>query len=409
MASTVHLVEGELSADRQFVLITKLPPGLDPQRFAIAGASTTTGAVRIAAGTVGVVGGRVESAGPDAPAPAPANRAASAPAPAASAASAPAPAAPVKSSGVLNLKASNDNAAFAVTPQPRYFNILWLPDFEEQYVVSARAGLGNAGATIGLGQGWSLQSLDVTVDNAALTQPLLDFYGATLASLQKLSTARIEAPLALLSGKGGQQSAGTPGAADARVFEGGTPLTLKITEVRVAAPGLYPILKPRELQAAAAVGPAATAAQRRILQPVYPYTNIAFNTYDVVVVEAVRPTGDSALRIHQYVDSSGPGAAAATSQDKPADRKAVHEDELTGSFKDALRGKLAAREHTTAARRAWHPDVSGPLGALVVTVSERPAHQEGPLSALPSLDKVKALAQEVGTPLGITVAEVKKL
>lgn len=397
VSSKVHLVEGELSADQQFVLITKLPPGLDRQRFAATGASAGSGPVRIASASVPVIGGRIESAGP----------AASAPAPAASAASAPAPT-PPKSSGVLNIKATNDNAAFAVTPQPRYFNILWLPDFEEQYVVNARAGLGNAGATIGFGQGWSLQSLDVTADNSALVKPLLDFYGTTLASLQKLATAKIEAPLAALAGKGGQQSAGAPGAADARVFDGGTPLTLKVTEVRVVAPGLYPILKPKELKDAAASGAAATAAQGRILQPVYPYTNIAFNTYDVLVVEAVRPSGDSALRIHQYVDSTTAGSAPGGGKPAtPTPGPGTEADRLNG-FKDELRGKLQERTAVTTAKKAWGIEVSGTAAAAVVTLTERTAANTGDATALPSVDAVKALAQTVGSSYGVTVAEVKK-
>jgi hypothetical protein len=204
---------------------------------------------------------------------------------------------------MATLKMANDNGAFAVTPQRRYFDILWLPDFDEQYVVQTEARLGIASTTMRTGQGWSLQGLDASIDNSALTGPLLDLYKGSLDALQKLAVAKIQGPAALISG---QVQSDTKSVREA--FSGGTPLTVKVTLVRVVAPGLYPVLKPRELEAlkdrdrAAAIG----AAADRVLAPVPPLTNIAFNTYEVIVLEAARPSGDSALRISQYVDSGSP-------------------------------------------------------------------------------------------------------
>jgi len=208
--------------------------------------------------------------------------------------------------GVLDLKVTNDNSAFAITPLKRYFDIVWLPDFDEQYVVRGKAGMGNASIGLQLGQGWSLQGLEATVDNSALTERvyrLIDEGSRILSTLGRASVGLPPVP-------GGEQGANEPVPEGALRFSGGTPVTVKVTFVRVAAPGLYPILKPKEL--AEAKTPSAEV-QRRLLVPVAPYTNIAFNTYEAVVVEAALATGDSALRLHQYVDlRPGTGTAADT-------------------------------------------------------------------------------------------------
>ncbi len=49
-------------------------------------------------------------------------------------------------------------------------DIVYLPDFEEQYVVSSRANLGNANFQINLGQGWSLQGFNSLSDNSAINK-----------------------------------------------------------------------------------------------------------------------------------------------------------------------------------------------------------------------------------------------
>lgn len=320
VASEVHLANGEVSPDGQYVLITGVAKSLTSifDGLPVDEKSKGMGQMAIRASEVravappatnpkGVQQGTVDG---DKPADPPKSTtsdpaaASSAPTQTASAPASPASApAPVKDSGILNYKVSNDNAAYAVTPQPRYYSILWLPDFDEQYAVTAKAGLGSAGVTINTGQGWSLQGLDAKVDNSAIAGPLLDFYKSTLGALGKVATAKIGG---LAGAIGGQQSApgGDTGPTAKDTFSGGTKVTLKVTKVRVVAPGLYPILKPGEVNDIdAAIKSAGADASKRILRPAPPLTNIAFNTYDVVVIEAARSTGDSALKISQYVDS----------------------------------------------------------------------------------------------------------
>lgn len=389
VSSTVYLARGEVSPDSNYVLLTQVPAGLDAlvNRDLSSGTQQSMGPMRIDATQVRVtertLGGPQSVSAAE-----PAASAASAPAPAASAASAPESKKAEIKGGILNYKAINDNSAYAITPQPRYFNILWLPDFDEQYVVTAKAGLGNAGVALGFGQGWSLQSLEATVDNSAIAKPLLDFYSGTLGALQKVATAKIEAPLAALAGKPQSVGAGAGAAGTAATFEGGTPVTVKVTKVRVVAPGLYPVLKPKEVQA-----PLPSTLTDRILAPSQPFTNIAFNTYDVIVIEAARTTGDSALRIHQYVDSTVPGS---TGQGPANEPKPAADGALEKPLRD-LRTELSKPENSTTGTEYFVPTMTRDGSAIKVTLTKTSGGPTGTLAALPGdatiIDKVVKFLQ----------------
>lgn len=229
-------------------------------------------------------------------------------------------------SGTLSLKVANDNSAYAVTPMKRYFDIVWLPDFEEQYVVQGKAGLGNASIAMQIGQGWSLQGIEASVDNSALVERIFKLIDQGTEILSALGRAQLGLPPVAMGG--GEQGAGETPPPDATKFSGGTPLTVKVTFVRIAAPGLYPILKPEEM---AKIPGDPKLFEGRILVPVAPMTNIAFNTYEAVVVEAALANGDSALRLHQYIDlrsggATGTGGGGGGSNNFPdPDWKAVKE------------------------------------------------------------------------------------
>lgn len=257
-----------------------------------------------------------------------------------------APAAPPKTeeqSGVLNLKATNDNSAYALTPLRRYFDIVWLPDYEEEYVVESKAGLGNASVTLNLGQGWSMEGIEAKVDNSAITRRILDL----VDNGTKIGLALGKRSLGLPDGQlmGAEQGAVGGKKATAADVKAGTPLTIKVTLVRVAAPGLYPLLKPAEMKKLETM--ALNDEQRqRVLVPVPPLTSIAFNTYDVVVVEAALARDDNPLRLHQYVLGitdlrPGPLPEAADGSPKPGAPQPGGADplaKLRGSMNDALKG-----------------------------------------------------------------------
>ena len=104
---------------------------------------------------------------------------------------------------------------------------------------------------------------------------------------------------------------GAQGAIETRDLPPGARVTIKVTRVQVVAPGMYPILKQQETTV-----PAEAARDSRDLvvrhTPQRPYTNIAFNTYEVVIIEAARPTGDAPMNLQRYFDQTGPDGALVT-------------------------------------------------------------------------------------------------
>ena len=215
------------------------------------------------------------------------------------------PGEPVTSVGQFNISVLNSNASFAVTPGRRFFDITWLPDFDEKYVVQGTPGLGNSNIAVTLGQGWSLQGLDAKLDNSAIVKPLLDFYKTSIDALAQLAKGKILPAGAIATD-------GTQGAPEISRDLAGTRLSIKVTVVQVAAPGIYPILKPSEIAKAEEVRKAlevpkanapGLANASRLHLPIHPFTNVAYNTYEVLVVEAAKPSGDSPMNLQRYFDS----------------------------------------------------------------------------------------------------------
>lgn len=399
VASEVYLAAGEMSPDSQYVLLTEVPQGLnDLVNQKLIRGDQRMGSLKIDASQVKAL--PLATEGHPHSAMVKPDDAATPAAPAASEAAS----SPVLRPGMGHFKAVNDNSAYAVTPLPRYFNIVWLPDFDEQYAIKVSQGLGSSGVLLGLGQGWSLQSLDATVDNSALAKPLLDFYASTIGALQKVATAKIEAPLALLTGGSPHSAAVKPGKS-AQTYAGGTPVTLKVTKVRIAAPGLYPILKPSELAAVPSVTP---QESQRILLPKPPFTNIAFNTYDVIVIEAASTRGDSALRIQQYVDSS---LSLKIDTQGGTDTDAAPSG--TGSspqlMADALRAlniELSRPALKTRAKAYFAATLSATSGAVKVTLKASSGGNPGERDTLPDDDQLKALVKNTLNASGVNVTEI---
>lgn len=226
---------------------------------------------------------------------------------------------PGKDSGVLAYKVANDNSSFAVMPLKRYFDVVMLPDFDEEYVVNAKAGLGNASVGLTLGQGWSLQGVDTAVDNSALVGPILGLIRTGMDAAETLARAHLGLPPAV-SGAGEQAAVVTP---RAETLPGGTPLSIKITLVRVVSPGLYPLLKPKELSCLTLKAPTDGSCktdykefEKSYILPVPPLTAYALKTYELLIVEAAKASGDSITNIQRYFDapsSSVAGGGAAPS------------------------------------------------------------------------------------------------
>lgn len=279
VASEAYLVSGVMSADATHVLITNADDDLG-------------GRFKSLAGLPAVAAARVHASGPPTETPASPPNESPMPIPD----GAPDGETGDTASGQFHLEVTNDNDAFAVTPFKRHFDIYWLPDFDEQYVVSPEAGLANADTLLNLGQGWSFQGLNTTIDNSAITQRLLALYDASIDMLTRAARSALLGPAGLL------ESPALPPLAANEAFEPGAPLSLRVTVCRVVAPGVYPILKPDEIESmgrkafeSLATHPQSARIERRLLVPIPPLTNVAFNTYELIVVEGARADGKIAL------------------------------------------------------------------------------------------------------------------
>lgn len=306
IGSTAYLVSGKLSPDGQYLLIdnvtdSELLGGLFKSDLTSERSTQVpVSLIRQAQPTVapargaGPQGGD-ESAGESDRA-TPVAGGASAPAAAASSASAP-KATESKPSGTYNLSVTNTESIFPPTLGRRFFDIVWMPDFDEKYVVQGTPGLGNANIGVTMTQGWGLYGLDARIDNSAVVKPLLDFYSTSFDALGKLARSKI-LPAGDLTGGGPQ------GALETATIPPGARVSIKVTKVQVVAPGLYPVLKPKEAANADDAARADKESVRRHL-PLRPYTNIGFNIYEVVVVEATKPSGDTPMNLQRYFDSDG--------------------------------------------------------------------------------------------------------
>jgi hypothetical protein len=234
------------------------------------------------------------------------------------AAATPAPGTEPPKTGQGRTTMKNDNSAMAYQPLRGNFDLVYLPDFEEQYAVKGVAGLGNVQLAMNMGQGWSLQGLDAVTDNSELTKRVFSL----IDSAMQLGKAAASAAIGLPPGASAIVPHGAQESVEGRVPPG-TPVTLRIVVVHYAAKGMYPVLKPREMQPRVTAGelsyryavdlfdrnsypwqeglysPEVIAKAQSAVEsprgsftvPKYPYQYISFNTFQYVNIEAVTPAG----------------------------------------------------------------------------------------------------------------------
>lgn len=157
---------------------------------------------------------------------------------------------PGEKTGIQTQKTTNDNGLSAYQPMRGNMDIAYLPDFEEQYVISSYAGLGLASVEINYGQGWSLQGFNSIVDNSEINRRIFDLIDTAAALGKGLAFAAAGVPFPVELPAAALQSGLVvlPDDSIKSVSAPGTPVTLKIAVVHYAAKGLYPVIKPRELQ-----------------------------------------------------------------------------------------------------------------------------------------------------------------
>ncbi|HVW25702.1 MAG TPA: hypothetical protein VHC69_10045 [Polyangiaceae bacterium] len=115
------------------------------------------------------------------------------------------------------------------------FDIVYLPDFEQQYAIEPGAGMSVNELKLTLGNGWMLESLDAKIDNSAIGNFLMSQAGKTLDLLRSM----------------GGLAAGLPTTGLQAEVQGESVL-VRVRTILYATPGIYPVLKPRELASCAA-------------------------------------------------------------------------------------------------------------------------------------------------------------
>lgn len=247
----------------------------------------------------------------------------------------------------------NDNGAYAYQPMRGHMDIAYLPDFEEQYTVSSRAGLGNAQFALNLGQGWSLQGLNSLADNQELNKRIFDIIDSSIEMAKAAAKASMGIP-PIPDGGLDKVISAKPQRAPAELDDQppGTPVTLKIVVVHYAAKGLYPVIKPRELQErlrsdsrtnrflylnlhkmlgqvpdpVSAFDPKAITAAQKMIEnetrnftvPRYPYQYVGFQTFRYMAIEIVRPGAKPFETLYDKTGTQGPAGAANESAARPS-------------------------------------------------------------------------------------------
>ena len=266
--SSAYLVTGVVSADGKWVSLTAIPEALASRAPSalVAGGRLPVSSILIAKprSEVDAIahGADEEPEEPAEPAePEPAEEPA---------------APPTKLMGTSNISVTTDLTALVRFELSKSISLVFLPDYDREFVIDTRHKLGTTRVTLNLGPGGTLLGMSGEVDNSAVTMALLD-------SMKSLLTGGTDRLLGFVTG-----AATAPAAAEAhgaaRAFKelAGQTVTLRAHLVKFAAIGVYPIVKPSEV---AAYGQAQNTG-RKFLLPVAGY-QIPYDYYEVLFFEHV--------------------------------------------------------------------------------------------------------------------------
>jgi hypothetical protein len=188
------------------------------------------------------------------------------------------------------LRTSSDPTIDPYEKLNEYLGIVYLPDFDQQYAMSASSGLGSSSASIQMKNAWMVENIDWNVDNTQLGQFLysnISRFAELAATVAEQAVAPGSAELSALAQQGGTQP---------------IVVLLKVNYVIQASPGIYPILKPTEAGGyfhsgtgdnisgktqAPPVPDANLVNQSHVLLPLSPYTVVAYNYTTKVSIQLV--------------------------------------------------------------------------------------------------------------------------
>ena len=190
-----------------------------------------------------------------------------------------------------------ETSGSTVVPISELFDVVMLPDFDQQYAIKVSAGIGASKLKLKLKNGWMAEQLGFNVDNTAIgnfiltnIQKVVDLgIGAAQTALEPASALTTAA--SALTKQGLQGGAAPHPPAPPQVV-------LRVRYALEALPGLYPILKPGE-KPPGETPPAGSKQSEWVLVPYPPYTVVAYRVRETILIELVSfgapaPSGDGA-------------------------------------------------------------------------------------------------------------------
>jgi hypothetical protein len=155
------------------------------------------------------------------------------------------------------------------------FDVLMLPDFDEQYAIDHESGIGIASLELGMENGWMVEKASVEIDNSRLGQFIV-------ATSEKLVDFGLEVARAATSLKLPSLFAKDDAEQQSGDLVEGSAVLLKIRYAVEAQRGLYPVLKRSETSTKA---PVSSFKNGTVYVPYPPLTVVAYDTRRYVDVE----------------------------------------------------------------------------------------------------------------------------
>lgn len=171
----------------------------------------------------------------------------------------PAEAEPPRPPSTLTATTGFINQSDPVTELSDLMDVVYLPDFEEQYVIRAETGFGEAKIETRLRNGWAAEVFSVDLDNSQVIPYVIEQVEKASEAAAGITTTWLPvaaglppsmSPPTLSDVEPQARAMGADDDLATKVVENvlGEVLLFKIAEVRIAQPGVYPILKPREIK-----------------------------------------------------------------------------------------------------------------------------------------------------------------
>ncbi len=157
--------------------------------------------------------------------------------------------------GLLNVVATSNPETKPVIDINDYFKLLYLPDFQEQYAIKANANLSTSEVALSLENGWLMENFASKIDNRAIANFFFLQFGETLDLVRDIIRIDKQLLAPILPSSTAEdpnspslQSSSNDLPSNLEILElPEVPVLLKVHTIIYAVPGVYPILKPKEL------------------------------------------------------------------------------------------------------------------------------------------------------------------